>query len=92
MSWLLLALGIVLATVPIPAWRTSTRVLGRAGRPLHAVADTVVVALCLGFAVLSVAAGIVFVLPVGRKRLLGPVERIARTARKGVVDAIQPRR
>jgi uncharacterized membrane protein YbhN (UPF0104 family)/tRNA A-37 threonylcarbamoyl transferase component Bud32 len=41
--------------------------------------------LLVGFAVLCVGAGVVFLLPFGRRKLLGPVVRVVQHAKEGVV-------
>jgi glycosyltransferase 2 family protein len=49
--------------------------------------------LLVAFAIICVAAGVVFVLPIGRRKLLGPVRNVVQHAREGVVEiAHQPAR
>lgn len=52
-----LAIGVVLATVPLGLWRTLRRLNHRFAHPIYAMADSASIAVFLGLSLLSVAAG-----------------------------------
>jgi D-alanyl-lipoteichoic acid acyltransferase DltB (MBOAT superfamily) len=52
-----LAIGVVLATVPLDLWRTLRCLSVRFAHPIYAVADSALIAVFLGLSLLSVAAG-----------------------------------